>query len=78
MADRLPSRPLRGTSPIGLGAVEITHLSLNDGTVEGLRLLEAPAFSVQFHPEAAPGTHDARYFFDRFVQLMEETRAQAH
>jgi carbamoyl-phosphate synthase small subunit len=77
MADRLPDRPLIGVSPVGLGPVIITHLSLNDGTLEGMRLRDAPAFSVQFHPEAAPGTHDAKHFFDQFVQMMEESRAQA-
>jgi carbamoyl-phosphate synthase small subunit len=53
---------------------EITHLNLNDGVVEGLRLLAAPAFSVQFHPEAAPGPHDAAGLFGEFVDLMERTR----
>ncbi len=53
------------------GEVEVTHLNLNDGTVEGLRHREAAAFSVQYHPEAAPGPHDAEYLFDEFRQLME-------
>ena len=52
----------------GLG--EVTHTCLNDGVVEGLQLLERPAFSVQYHPEAAAGPHDAAYLFDRFVDLM--------
>jgi len=52
------------------GAGEVTHTCLNDGVVEGLQLLESPAFSVQYHPEAAAGPHDAAYLFDRFVQLM--------
>lgn len=55
-----------------LGPVQITHLNLNDGTVEGLRLLDIPAYSVQYHPEAGPGPHDSRYLFDRFVELMEK------
>lgn len=50
--------------------VEVTHLNLNDGTVEGLRRREAAAFSVQYHPEAAPGPHDAQYLFDEFRALM--------
>lgn len=53
------------------GEVEVTHLNLNDGTVEGLRHREAAAFSVQYHPEAAPGPRDAEYLFDAFRQLME-------
>ncbi|MCE5252685.1 MAG: carbamoyl phosphate synthase small subunit, partial [Actinomycetia bacterium] len=54
------------------GAVQITHLDLNDGTVEGLRLLDLPAYSVQYHPEAGPGPHDSRYLFGRFRDLMSE------
>lgn len=68
MAELLPNEPLVGASPLGFGPVEITHLSLNDGTLEGLRLREQPAYSVQFHPEASPGPHDARPFFDAFLR----------
>jgi carbamoyl-phosphate synthase small subunit len=50
---------------------EITHRNLNDGVVEGLRLRDAPAFSVQYHPEAGPGPHDAAYLFDEFERLMD-------
>jgi carbamoyl-phosphate synthase small subunit len=56
------------------GAAEVTHVNLNDGVVEGLRLLDAPAFSVQYHPEAAPGTHDAAGLFTEFCELMERGR----
>jgi carbamoyl-phosphate synthase small subunit len=52
------------------GDVQVTHLNLNDGTVEGLRLLEVPAFSVQYHPEAGPGPHDSLYLFRDFAQMM--------
>jgi len=52
------------------GAVALTHVNLNDGVVEGMRVLDAPAFGVQYHPEAGPGPHDARYLFDDFVALM--------
>jgi carbamoyl-phosphate synthase small subunit len=53
------------------GRAEVTHVNLNDGVCEGLRVLDAPAFSVQYHPEAGPGPHDARYLFDEFRTLME-------
>jgi carbamoyl-phosphate synthase small subunit len=51
--------------------VEVTHINLNDGTVEGMRHRELPIFSVQYHPEAAPGPHDAGYFFAEFARLIE-------
>jgi carbamoyl-phosphate synthase small subunit len=71
--------PLDRPTDTPYGPVEVSHVGLNDDVVEGLRLLEAPAFSVQFHPEAAAGPHDAAPLFQRFVDLMEETqRAQAH
>ena len=56
-------------------AVVVTHRNLNDDTVEGLRHKELPVFSVQYHPEAAPGPHDALYLFKRFVELLEGTHA---
>lgn len=56
------------------GPGEVSHVSLNDGVVEGIRMLEAPAFSVQYHPEAAAGPHDAAYLFDRFIEMMSTKR----
>ena len=54
--------------------VELTHINLNDETLEGLRHRSHPAFSVQYHPEAAPGPHDSQYLFDEFAALMKEFR----
>jgi len=64
--------PVEGTveSPHGYGRVEVSHVGLNDNVVEGLRALDIPAFSVQYHPEAAAGPHDANYLFDRFRDLV--------
>jgi carbamoyl-phosphate synthase small subunit len=50
--------------------VEPTHINLNDNTVEGIRIKNKPAFSVQYHPEASPGPHDARYLFDQFLDML--------
>ena len=52
----------------------ITHINLNDNTVEGLQHKTAPAFSVQYHPEAAPGPHDPYYLFEEFIDLMEKQK----
>jgi len=54
--------------------VELTHINLNDKTVEGLKHKRLPLFSVQYHPEASPGPHDAGYLFDRFVEMMDKHR----
>jgi carbamoyl-phosphate synthase small subunit len=54
--------------------VKVTHLNLYDGTVEGLRVLDRPIYSVQYHPEASPGPHDADYLFQQFVEDMEKRR----
>ncbi len=54
--------------------VEVTHINLNDGTVEGMKHRELPVFSVQYHPEAAPGPNDASYFFSQFAELIESQR----
>ena len=69
----------RGVVPPGVtapfetpfGAAVVTHVNLNDGVVEGIRLLDKPAFAVQYHPEAAPGPHDAVDLFDQFAELMD-------
>jgi len=69
--------PSQGRPPPGLtaetpyGPAELTHVNLNDRTVEGFRLLDVPAFSVQYHPEAGPGPHDSRYLFEWFVEMMK-------
>ncbi|MFC8510155.1 glutamine-hydrolyzing carbamoyl-phosphate synthase small subunit [Streptomyces sp. NPDC057411] len=67
--------PLDKVSDTPYGRAEVSHVCLNDNVVEGLQLLDQPAFSVQYHPEAAAGPHDAAYLFDRFVSLMEAERA---
>ena len=66
-----PSDAEHGTS---FGRVEVSHVCLNDDVVEGLRCLDIPAFSVQYHPEAAAGPHDAAYLFDRFVEMMSDNQ----
>ncbi|TXF88216.1 glutamine-hydrolyzing carbamoyl-phosphate synthase small subunit [Neolewinella aurantiaca] len=68
-----------GVSPEAIAAnadkVEVTHRNLNDDTIEGIRIVGKPAFSVQYHPEASPGPHDADYLFDQFVDLIKENKA---
>jgi carbamoyl-phosphate synthase small subunit len=72
--------PLDQATPTPYGAAEVSHVCLNDNVVEGLRLLDdqgrLKAFSVQYHPEAAAGPHDAAYLFDRFLSLMERRGAE--
>ena len=67
--------PLHGEAQTPFGRARVSHLCLNDNVVEGLECLDAPAFSVQYHPEAAAVPHDAAYLFDRFAQLMEGHRS---
>jgi carbamoyl-phosphate synthase small subunit len=67
--------PLNTVIDTDFGSVEVSHVCLNDDVVEGLRALDVPAFTVQYHPEAAAGPHDADYLFDRFVELIEGKHA---
>ncbi|RDV43507.1 carbamoyl phosphate synthase small subunit [Leifsonia sp. ku-ls] len=64
-------------SPAGFGRVEVSHFSLNDQVVEGLNCLDLNAFSVQYHPEAAAGPHDANYLFDRFLDMIRAQHSAA-
>jgi carbamoyl-phosphate synthase small subunit len=66
--------PLDGEHPTPFGRARVSHVCLNDDVVEGLECLDTPAFSVQYHPEAAAGPHDAAYLFDRFGDLMKVGR----
>jgi carbamoyl-phosphate synthase small subunit len=61
-------------SPAGFGRVKVSHVSLNDDVVEGLECVDIPAYSVQYHPEAAAGPHDSNYLFDRLIELINNTR----
>jgi carbamoyl-phosphate synthase small subunit len=54
--------------------IEVTHRNLNDETIEGIKMKNQPAFSVQYHPEANPGPHDSKYLFDDFVNLLKQTK----
>jgi len=64
--------PTEGLFTTVYGPGQVTHVSLNDGVVEGLELIKRGAFSVQYHPEAAAGPHDAAYLFDRFIEVMQK------
>ena len=65
-----------GDAVLDAPSLRVTHVNLNDGTVEGLEHRDHPVFSVQYHPEAAPGPHDSRYLFDRFVAEMTQVRGE--
>ena len=69
--DHQPEPQLRGRRRTRCPAAEVTHVNLNDGVIEGLRCPDAPAFSVQYHPEAGPGPHESAYLFDEFAELMD-------
>ena len=69
--------PLEGDVHTAYGQVRVSHIGLNDNVVEGLECLDIPAFSVQYHPEAAAGPHDSVYLFDRFIELMSESASPA-
>jgi len=70
-------RGARGARPTAYGRVRVSHVGLNDNVVEGLECLDIPAFSVQYHPEAAAGPHDSEHLFDRFVELMTNVKDSA-
>lgn len=63
-------------SPAGFGQVRVSHISLNDHVVEGLECLDIPAYSVQYHPEAAAGPHDANYLFDRLIEMIQTNKVK--
>jgi carbamoyl-phosphate synthase small subunit len=63
-------------SPEGFGRVRVSHIALNDNVVEGLECLDLPAFSVQYHPEAAAGPHDSNYLFDRLVEVIKASKVK--
>jgi carbamoyl-phosphate synthase small subunit len=69
--------PREGTFDTPFGRARVSHVCLNDDVVEGLECLDVPAFSVQYHPEAAAGPHDAAYLFDRFADLMSARSTHA-
>jgi carbamoyl-phosphate synthase small subunit len=63
-------------SPAGFGQVRVSHICLNDNVVEGLECLDIPAYSVQYHPEAAAGPHDANYLFDRLIEMIQNNKVK--
>ena len=75
LSHRFHELPEQGTADEipGAPALQVTHVNLNDGTVEGLRHRELPIFAVQYHPEAAPGPHDARPLFAQFMETVRKS-----
>ena len=74
---RAPDAPEGGVDPEAVkkaSHIEITHVNLNDQSIEGIRVKGKPAFSVQYHPEATPGPHDSRYLFDEFIELIKSQK----
>jgi carbamoyl-phosphate synthase small subunit len=63
-------------SPAGFGKVRVSHICLNDDVVEGLECIDIPAYSVQYHPEAAAGPHDANYLFDRLIEMIQTNKTK--
>ena len=66
-----------GVSPDAIKSsdqVEVTHMNLNDDTIEGIKIKGKPAFSVQYHPESSPGPHDSRYLFDQFLDMIKDNK----
>ena len=68
--------PIDGIFDTVFGRGRVSHINLNDNVVEGLELLDRPGFSVQYHPEAAAGPHDASYLFDRFFELILRSKGK--
>jgi len=75
--DQTVPAPSDAASGTAYGRVRVSHVCLNDDVVEGLECLDVPAYSVQYHPEAAAGPHDAAYLFDRFIALMDNKEGRA-
>lgn len=78
-ANDLKSWSSQNIAPVVLskeyGPIKLTHINLNDSSVEGIEVLDHQAFSIQYHPEASPGPHDAHYLFDKFIQVMKDARS---
>ncbi len=62
---------------LGNDQITVTHVNLNDDSIEGIRIKNKKAFSVQYHPEANPGPHDSRYLFDEFLELIKSSKVES-